>query len=67
MSRFLRANGYRQAMRNRAVTCHAGPRGTVTVYVYPGDPRRMVDVLNDSGYEADAGYRSVTVRGRYRI
>lgn len=67
VSRFLRGHGYGQAMRNKAVSCHAGPQGTVTVYIYPGDPRHMVDVLNDSGYEASAAHRSVTVRGRYKM
>lgn len=66
VSRFLRSNGYAAAMRNKGVTCHTGPRGTVTVYIYPGDPQRMVDVLNSAGYEAVAGHRSVSVKGRYR-
>lgn len=66
VSRFLRANGHAAAMWNKGVTCHTGPRGTVTVYIYPGDPQRMVDVLNSAGYEASTGYRSVSVKGRCR-
>lgn len=66
VSAYLRRNGYAAAIRNKSVSCHAGTNGCVTVHVYPGDPRRMVDILNSNGYEAKADYRAVVVTGRYR-
>lgn len=65
VSRILRVRGCASAMRVKAVQCHAGRvPGTVTVIVYPGDPRYVADVLNTAGYEAVAGHRSVSVTGR---
>jgi hypothetical protein len=66
VSRYLGQNGYAAAIRNKSVSCHAGTNGCVTVHVYPGDPRRMVDILNSSGYEAKEEHRAVVITGRYR-
>lgn len=64
VSRFLRANGYGVAMKNKGVTCHAGPQGTVTVYIYPGSVERLVSALSAGGYAANPGHRCAVVKGR---
>lgn len=64
VSRVLSRLGYRQAVKNKSVTCRAQNDGTVVVTIYPGSPVNVAAALAREGYVCDPQYRSVTVRGK---